>query len=450
MSSLVVVGDALLDRDIQGRVERMCPEAPAPVLDEEEGISRPGGAGLAATLAARDGHEVTLVTALAGDSAAQELRALLRASGVRVIDLGLAGRTPTKIRLKSDGTLLLRLDREARARRVGPATEAVRGALATTEGVLVSDYGRGVVATRGVRGLLVATARRAPLVWDPHSRGSEPVQWARLACPNRSEAQHFSGLADPSAAARELRRSWAACAVAVTIGSQGAVVCNGEDEPVHIAARPARGDTCGAGDRFASAAVEALAAGEPLHAAVASAVDSASRFVQADGASSVRVAPLATPPPGAGLESVVARTRAAGGKVVATGGCFDILHAGHVSLLRRARELGDVLVVCLNSDDSVRRLKGSGRPYTSAKDRAAILEALACVDAVVVFEEDTPAELLGRIRPDVWVKGGDYDPRSLPEAPLVEGWGGRVEIVPYVAGRSTTRIVEEISLRAAG
>ena len=214
MSSLVVVGDALLDRDIQGRVERMCPEAPAPVLDEEEGISRSRGAGLAATLAARDGHEVTLVTALAGDSAAQELRALLRASGVRVIDLGLAGRTPTKIRLKSDGTLLLRLDREARARRVGPATEAVRGALATTEGVLVSDYGRGVVATRGVRGLLVA-----PLVWDPHSRGSEPVQWARLACPNRSEAQHFSGLADPSAAARELRRSWAACAVAVTIGA---------------------------------------------------------------------------------------------------------------------------------------------------------------------------------------------------------------------------------------
>jgi rfaE bifunctional protein nucleotidyltransferase chain/domain len=147
---------------------------------------------------------------------------------------------------------------------------------------------------------------------------------------------------------------------------------------------------------------------------------------------------------------VVARTRAAGGRVVATGGCFDILHAGHVSLLRRARELGDALVVCLNSDDSVRRLKGSGRPYTSAKDRAAILEALACVDAVAVFEEDTPAELLGRIRPDVWVKGGDYDPRSLPEAPLVEGWGGRVEIVPYVAGRSTTRIVEEISLRAAG
>jgi D-beta-D-heptose 7-phosphate kinase/D-beta-D-heptose 1-phosphate adenosyltransferase len=449
VSGLVVVGDALLDRDIQGRVERSCPEAPAPVLDEEECVARPGGAGLAAVLAAADGHDVTLVTAFAGDARARELRSLLRAAGVQVIDLGLSGRTPTKVRLRNDGVLLLRLDGNPGRSVVGPATPASRAALAAAEGVLVSDYGRGVAGALGMRHELESAARRIPLVWDPHPRGEEPVAWSLLACPNRSEAEHFSGLGEAAWAGRELKRRWNVCSVAVTLGAQGAVVCNGGD-PFFVAAPPASGDTCGAGDRFASAAVQELAAGARLAEAVEAAVAAASRFVDADGASSVRVAPVSEAPRGKGLEAVLARTRAAGGTVVATGGCFDILHAGHVSLLARARELGDCLVVCLNSDRSVRRLKGRDRPYVSAEDRTAILEALECVDGVAVFEEDTPAELLARVRPDVWVKGGDYDARELPETRLVESWGGRVAIVPYVAGRSTTRIVKEISLRAAG
>ena len=134
------------------------------------------------------------------------------------------------------------------------------------------------------------------------------------------------------------------------------------------------------------------------------------------------------------------RVRAAGGTVVATGGCFDLLHAGHVSLLQTARSLGDCLIVCLNSDDSVRRLKGSGRPLNHAADRIAVLAALDCVDAIAVFGEDTPCEVLDQLRPDIWVKGGDYDGRELPEAALLETWGGVTVTVPYLSGRSTTRL----------
>jgi rfaE bifunctional protein nucleotidyltransferase chain/domain len=142
----------------------------------------------------------------------------------------------------------------------------------------------------------------------------------------------------------------------------------------------------------------------------------------------------------------VAEVRVRGGTVVATGGCFDILHAGHVSCLEAARRMGDALVVLINSDASVRRLKGPGRPVMSVAERARVLLALSCVDAVEVFDEDDPRAALDRLRPDVWVKGGDYSGRAIPEAELVEGWGGRVALVPYLDGHSTTSILR----RSAG
>jgi D-beta-D-heptose 7-phosphate kinase / D-beta-D-heptose 1-phosphate adenosyltransferase len=146
---------------------------------------------------------------------------------------------------------------------------------------------------------------------------------------------------------------------------------------------------------------------------------------------------------------VIAATRARGGVAVATGGCFDLLHAGHVRTLQAARALGDCLVVCLNDDASVRRLKGPARPLVPARDRAAVLAALTCVDAVVTFAEDTPTALLERLRPDVWAKGGDYAGAPLPEAQALERWGGRAVVLPHHAGHSTTRLIEEAANRAA-
>ncbi|MFC7760072.1 PfkB family carbohydrate kinase [Catellatospora bangladeshensis] len=215
------------------------------------------------------------------------------------------------------------------------------------------------------------------------------------------------------------------------------------------------GDTCGAGDRFAGAATAALAEGALASEAVQLAVTAAARFVACGGASHYRQDSPATPAPGAfGLAAareVVARTRAAGGRVVATGGCFDLLHAGHVATLRAARELGDCLVVCVNSDRSVRGLKGAGRPLVGQDDRAQTLAALGCVDAVVVFDDATPLGVLEHLRPDVWVKGGDYNLQEpgaarpsggvMPEADRVRDWGGQCVLVPYVAGHSTTALI---------
>lgn len=209
-------------------------------------------------------------------------------------------------------------------------------------------------------------------------------------------------------------------------------------------------DPCGAGDRFAATAAGLLADGALPSEAVAGAVAAASAFVAAGGAASVRVGRPA--PAAAALrespEQLVARVRAAGGTVVATGGCFDLLHAGHVSVLSQARALGDCLVVLLNSDDSVRRLKGESRPLQSQADRATVLSALEHVDAVVVFDDDTPVAALERLRPDVWAKGGDYALADLPEAPVLAGWGGQAVVLPYLTGKSTTSLIQEAASRA--
>ena len=167
----------------------------------------------------------------------------------------------------------------------------------------------------------------------------------------------------------------------------------------------------------------------------------ASAYVAAGGPAGLSV-PDRTPVPATApsAEDLVRRVRAAGGTVVATGGCFDLLHAGHVATLEAARRLGDCLVVCLNSDASVRRLKGAGRPLVPERDRVRVLAALGVVDAVTVFDETTPHAVLAALRPDVWVKGGDYAAPGLPEAELLAGWGGQVVVVPYLAGRSTTRL----------
>jgi D-beta-D-heptose 7-phosphate kinase / D-beta-D-heptose 1-phosphate adenosyltransferase len=495
---LVVVGDALLDRDLDGRAERLAPDAPVPVVDDPAERRRPGGAALAATLAAvADRRQVTLVTALAGDRPGRELRALLERAGVEVVDLGLAGPTPEKVRVRAGGHPLLRLDLTTRPGRVGPLGRAGRQALAGAAAVLVADYGRGLAAGPGVRHALAGLPARVPLVWDPHPRGAVPVPGARLATPNRSEAAGFArqvagdGLAAVTAMARLLAGRWSAAGVAVTLGPGGALLVGGDGAPLVMPApATAGGDPCGAGDRFAAAVAGLLADGALPSEAVAGAVAAASWFVAQGGAATVQldatdplhqgitwsgsgprpgldpwwgsvadrgaaVPRLSTGPAGAGVaggpveraEALIAAVRAKGGTVVATGGCFDLLHAGHVATLRAARALGDCLVVCLNSDDSVRRLKGPERPVVSQADRVAVLEALGCVDGVVPFGERTPEAVLERLRPDVFAKGGDYALTGLPEAALLATWGGQAVVLPYLEGRSTTQLMKEVVRR---
>ncbi|HLH47472.1 MAG TPA: PfkB family carbohydrate kinase [Acidimicrobiales bacterium] len=497
---LVVVGDALLDRDVEGVVERVCPDAPVPVLDEQARRARPGGAALTAALAAArvadavpesgSRRPVVLVTAVGADTAGDELRGLLERAGVEVVDLGLDGPTPEKIRLRTRGQSLLRLDRGGADGRTGPADPA-RAVLEAASAVVVADYGRGLAGRDDLRALLAAG--RAPVVWDPHPRGPAPVPGARLVTPNVAELAGRPTAADDlagvAAAARVARTAWQAHDVAVTLGERGALVVSGDGPPLAVPARPVvGGDTCGAGDCFSAVAGLALADGALPSEAVVVAVDAAAEFVAAGGAGAFPPSPapagghrsLAHGAAGSGAGAagvgagaagvgggvpvgaagapdhsarpgdaddavrLAARARADGRIVVATGGCFDVLHAGHLRLLHAARALGDVLVVCVNSDASVRRLKGPGRPVVPEADRAALLASISGVDAVALFDDDTPAALLDRIGPHVWVKGGDYQGRQLPEQETLARWQAETVVVPYLDGRSTTGLLARV------
>lgn len=447
---LVVLGDTFLDADIDGTADRLCPDAPVPVVDVERCRYRPGGAGLAAVLASRAGLDVELVTALGDDEHARRLAELLPRS-VSVVGLPLRGGTVCKTRVRVAGQSLLRLDTgQGRVDPEGHAPHAVDAVLGSTA-VLVADYGRGAGAHRQLRCALAEVAGHVPVVWDPHPRGAPPVPGTALVKPNQAEAALFAADAadTPAAAAARLRERWETRGVAVTGGSRGAWLSTAA-ESVLVPVPPGtavsgRTDSCGAGDAFAVAAVTALMRGGGLTDAVATAVRAAAEFVAAGAAGTL--AELVDSTASAAADAVatgctvVDQVRRAGGTVVATGGCFDLLHPGHVSLLRRARALGDALVVCVNSDESVRRLKGPGRPVMALDDRIGMLQALEMVDAVVPFPESSPAAVLERLRPDVWVKGEDYAGRELPEAEVVARHGGRVVLVPVLEHHSTTNVI---------
>ncbi|NAZ81363.1 adenylyltransferase/cytidyltransferase family protein [Kineococcus sp. R8] len=452
---MVVVGDSVLDRDLLGRSQRLAPDAPVPVVDLTEVQESPGGAGLTALLVAAGGGsgagaETTLVTPLADDDAGRRLRAGLEHAlhPVTVVGLGHEGGTRTKTRVRVAGQSLVRLDDGGPGTPTDVDAGALAAVLATADVVLVSDYGAGTTHHPAVRDALTRAALRVPVLWDPHPRGGAPVPGCALVTPNLAEASAAAGPAapgTPDGLAEHLATAWGVRGVVVTTGAQGAwLAAPGTEALFAPAPAVAVGDPCGAGDRFAASAALALAAGGLPSEAVLDAVGDASAWVRAGGAAGWRAAQhapvvatgrdVAT----AGAADVVARVRAGGGTVVSTGGCFDVLHAGHVACLEAARRLGDALVVLLNSDASVRRLKGPGRPVNDQVDRARVLAALDCVDAVVVFDEDDPRAALDALRPDVWAKGGDYGGAELLEAPLVRSWGGRVVFLPYLPGRSTT------------
>ncbi len=492
---IVVVGDALLDVDLTGVARRLSPDAPVPVLDDLVERPRPGGAALAAAMAARDGHQVTLITAL-DDEAGRLVERLL--GGVQVVQIPYSGRTATKRRIRSGGQSLLRLDSDDVLGEYGPLPDEARQAISNASAVLVSDYGRGLTGHSQLRAALAGRPRRVALVWDPHPRGAAPIDGAQVLTPNESEAAQWAArltsaqpprsdgvrpgaavggsggatrLATVRAHADALVQTWSAHAVAVTLGAGGALLSYGEGAPVVTPAPPVSClDSCGAGDRFAVSVAEGLAEGLVTAEAVQAAVDAAASFVSSGGA-----AALCEPPYGEGRQrgasraqpvgesgpvgrredgpaealALAARARANGATLVATGGCFDLLHAGHIATLQAASRLGDHLVVLLNSDESVRRLKGPGRPLVPAADRARVLAALEYVDAVLIFDEDTPTEALRLLKPHVWAKGGDYAGRDLPEAAALEQWGGQAVALPYLGGRSTSELVRTAA-RSAG
>lgn len=260
------------------------------------------------------------------------------------------------------------------------------------------------------------------------------------------------GLAAVTARAQALKSRWQAANLAVTLSESGALLVTGNSPPMMFPATYAAGDSCGAGDSFASAAAVMLTNGALPSEAVEAAVSAASQFIAGGGAGALTPphdaeAPNVNPRSVGDARDLIQKVHTRGGTVVAAGGCFDLLHAGHVHLLQSARRLGDCLIVLINSDKSVKELKGPGRPLVTELERAAVLSALRCVDAVVIFDQSTPEQILDELRPDIFAKGADYALSDLPEAKVLERWGGQVVILPYLRDHSTSALVEKMAAR---
>ena len=469
--SVVVLGDALLDVYLEGAAARLCREAPVPVVRLGRRAAVPGGAANTAVNVRGLRADVRLVSVVGRDHEGDRLRSCLDERGV---DAGCVlvrddRRTLSLNRVFGGSQLLVRYD-EGSSDPLGHdaehrLAEHLEQALAGADAVILSDYGYGVVTPRLVEVLAEHQARR-PTVLVVDSKHPAAFRHLRPTAvkPNWSEAlqllgggeldgvsERADGIAEQGDRILELTGAQIA---AVTLDSEGAIVFERGRPPhrtyAHVS--PSTPGATGAGDTFVAALTLALAAGAHTPAGAELASAASAIVVAKDRTAACSAAELRAHlmgrdkcvPDLAALAARIDLYRKEGRRVLFTNGCFDILHRGHITYLNRAKTLGDVLIVGLNDDDSVRRLKGDTRPINTLEDRAQVLAALSCVDHIVPFAGDSPTDALRAVRPDLYVKGGDYTYDSLPEASLVEELGGAVRILPFMEDRSTTGIIDRI------
>jgi len=461
----LVIGDVMLDVFERGRAERLAPDTPAPVVTDVRKESSPGGAANVAANLAALGAEVTLLGVVGDDPSGAELLRGLNQIGVLTDNVfRLSGRaTVMKKRLVAGDATLARVDSGDKEPLMGAAEVEFAGRAAalaqSAEVVVVSDYSGGGV-TQEVADALAATDHGCVLL---DSKDPLRLRWKNLtaAAPNHLEAQSTLGLrveADPSwvdvgTVGEALRDALGVHTLTITLAEEGVVVVDSAGATWLRGRRVANPDVNGAGDTFLAAFALSLGGGAPPRTAARLGIEAATLAVSRAGTTPVGFRELLqrlpedsleVSGPVLGLEEDLERVRRSGGKVVFTNGCFDLLHRGHLFLLREARKLGDMLVVGVNSDASARRVKGSGRPVMLEEDRVELLEALPCVDHVVVFDEDTPEALIRRVEPDLHVKGGDHADERLPEESVVEELGGEIVVLPLLPGRSASATIEHI------
>jgi len=460
---VLVVGDVMLDRHVHGRVRRISPEAPVPVVSLVGEVQTPGGAGNVAAGLAGIGCSTTLAGLIGADAEGALLRETLAARGVD--RLALVERpeidTVSKTRILSDShQQLLRLDRDGdRERFLEFEDELLSGVLPLIDdqtAVVLADYEKGVVTPKVAREV-IARCRRlgVPCVVDPKKLDFSVYSGATIVTPNLLEAERavgrpLTGDEEAGAAARQLLEELETDALLITRGPEGMTLAL--PGGTHHIPSQTRGvsDVTGAGDTVVAVLAACLGVNWAIADACRLANVAAGIAVGHPGTYVVSAEELSAA--WSGLSPKILDRRAAqkrleearrrGGKIVFTNGCFDILHAGHLACLEGAKRLGDLLVVGLNSDASVRGLKGASRPVINQDNRASLLAGLACVDLVVPFDEPTPESLIELLEPDVLVKGGDYSVDQIAGADLVTRRGGRVIALPLVPGLSTTAILD--------
>ena len=462
---VLLVGDVMLDRYWTGGTKRISPEAPVPVVDVSDFRDLPGGAANVALNVASLGTPVSLIGMVGADSAADALRQGLDAAGVRhALVTVAASPTITKMRVLSRNQHLMRLDIEDGFAAVdhAPLLEQVRAHVGSADVVIVSDYAKGTLGPAVGEVIRSARAAGCRVLVDPKGEDFERYRGAHLITPNRGELERVVGRcaddAQIEARARELIGELDIEGLLITRSEEGMSLVPRQGSAIHLPAhRREVYDVTGAGDTVIGVLAALLAAGLEMHSALALANHAAGIVVGHLGAAQVTldelraaVASEAQTVDRGGvlaLEELLPRLEAARGRgetIVLTNGCFDLLHVGHVRGLQAMRARGDRLVVAVNDDASVRRLKGEGRPLVPLVERMELLAALACVDYVVAFSQDTPAALIERVRPDVLAKGGDYAPSEIAGHDAVVAAGGRVEVLDYIAGRSTTALLDQI------
>jgi D-beta-D-heptose 7-phosphate kinase/D-beta-D-heptose 1-phosphate adenosyltransferase len=457
---ILVVGDVMLDRYWSGASERISPEAPVPIVHVGASEERPGGAANVAVNLAALGARPTLLGLIGADAEGERLAGLLSkfAIGNALIARNEAP-TVTKLRVLARQQQLIRLDFERGfgAEAAAELAERFKTTLAGHDLVIASDYAKGAL---GAMPQLIAAARAAkvPLLVDPKGRDFTLYKGAWALTPNRGE---FEAVVGPCANEAEfaergekLRRELALEALLITRGAEGMTLLAEGKAPLALPTRAREvSDVTGAGDTVIAVFGAALACGLAAGQAATLANVAAGRVVGHVGAASITPAELkhALHAEGHGgvvdeptLLALIEAARARGERIVMTNGCFDLLHAGHVSYLAAARALGDRLIVAVNDDTSVRKLKGDARPVSPLEDRMRVLAALADVDWVVAFGEDTPARLIGEVAPDVLVKGGDYKPEAIAGADAVRAAGGEVRTIPLLEGRSTSSVIARL------
>lgn len=463
-----VVGDVMLDEYIVGHVERISPEAPVPVLRVRDVEYRLGGAANVARQVAALGAHATLAGIVGRDFAADRIIGMCETSGIDVRALSqLEDRaTSRKLRALARHQQLMRLDWEDTTPCPVEIAHWMLERLKKGRApdiVILSDYAKGVLIPELIGGIakLVAPAS-VRIIVDPKRRDFSAYRGASVITPNLHELELAAGRAfDPddtasiATSARAIAMQAGVDALMVTRGERGMIVVPARERHLSIAARGrSLSDTTGAGDTAVALLAVSLAAGATLDESAQIANAAAGIAVGRVGTTIVQPGEIIRALSGDSsakildFDQLAARIdswRAGGKRIVVTNGCFDLLHAGHLSLLHQAAQCGDVLVVAVNSDVSVQRLKGSGRPLIPERERAAMLAALACVDAVTIFDEDTPLETLRVIRPDVLVKGQDYAIEQVVGRDLVESSGGRVVLVPLLPKKSTTALIERIA-----
>jgi len=460
---VLVLGDIMLDRYWEGPTARISPEAPVPVVRVEHITDRPGGAANVALNVAALGSASRLGGFCGDDEEAGSLQEMLAAAGVDCALTRLPGQaTTTKLRVISRHQQLLRLDFEELSPGADTAGLVARlpALLEGCDVLVLSDYAKGALDAPAPL-IAVARERNIPVLVDPKGSDFSRYRGATLLTPNLQELETVVGPCPTEAElvtrGQRLMAELGFAALLVTRGEHGMTLLRPGQEELHLPARTREVfDVTGAGDTVIAVLAAALAAGSELAQAAALANIAAGIVVGKLGTASVSAPELRRAlqqDQGSGrgalsleqLQVALADARSQGERVVFTNGCFDIIHAGHVAYLEQARKLGERLVVAVNSDDSVRRLKGRGRPINPAERRMAVLAGLEAVDWVVCFSQDTPRELLQVLRPDVLVKGGDYAGKgSVVGWEIVEAYGGEVRVLDFVDDVSTTAIVSRI------